>query len=221
MYPDSQLETDQWVAVITKNIDLIKNPKPAPQVQISNNNTNYGANNNYNKQPEPVYSKPKPEPDPVHVEEPDAPDFNPNKDGVRSGNLSFTHRSPIYPSYLVFGVYLQGLEAARDEIPYLQQGQEGTEEGRIFEFWQIWSESIPSRAELEEGSIGIPFFFHLRLYLRSLVFEVSASADLEKLSWRASGPQHIFIQKMVSQTPARNASVVNLIGRLLLECWCP
>lgn len=91
MYPDSQLETDQWVAVITKNIDLIKNPKPTPQVQISNNNTNYGGNNNnnnYNKQPEPVYNKPKPEPDPVNIEEPDMPDFNPNKDGVRSGKFS-------------------------------------------------------------------------------------------------------------------------------------
>ena len=103
MYPDSQLETDQWVAVITKNIDLIKNPKPTPQVQISNNNTNYGANNNnnnnntYNKQPEPVYNKPKPEPDPVNIEEPDMPDFNPNKDGVRSGNLLNQFYSLILP----------------------------------------------------------------------------------------------------------------------------
>lgn len=61
-----------------------------------------------------------------------------------------------------------GLEAARDEIPYLQPGQEGTEEGRIFEFWQIWSESIPSRSELEEGSISMISFSPLFNYFSFL-----------------------------------------------------
>jgi hypothetical protein len=80
----------------------------------------------------------------------------------------------------------------------LQPGQEGTEEGRIFEFWQIWSESIPAKKELEEGTISMITTTKLALtYIHFLVFEVSASADLEKLSWRSSGPQHIFIQKMV------------------------
>lgn len=161
MYPDSQLETDQWVAVITKNIEAIKNPKPL--TTISPNVNSGGGGGSYQSKPiqDPT---PKPQPqvvreEPEYIDEPEAQPFNLYKDGVRSG-----------------------LEAARDLIPYLQPGQEGTEEGRIFEFWQIWSESIPGRKELEEGSI---------------IFEVSASADLEKLSWRSSGPQHIFIQKMV------------------------
>jgi len=76
------------------------------------------------------------------------------------------------------------LGRAKDMIPYLAQGEEGTDDGRIYEFWQIWMESIPEKEALggEEGEI---------------TFEVYASADLEKLSWRASGPQHIFIQNMV------------------------
>jgi len=153
MFPDSQLETDQWVAVIAKNIENIRNPPKKDVVIID-----------HRKEKEKVKEKeiikePLPEPNDVNISNDEPIQFNPNGDQVRSG-----------------------LEAARDLIQYLQPGQEGTEDGRIFEFWQIWSESIPSRQELEEGAI---------------IFEVSASADLEKLSWRSSGPQHIFIQKMV------------------------
>lgn len=159
MFPESQLETDQWVAVITKNIDNLKKPKETikPVVTtttttspVSSSNVSNNTSSSYNT---PVNNTVDDDVNEV------VRDFNPDKDGVRAG-----------------------LEAARDLIPYLQPGQEGTEEGRIYEFWEIWSESIPSKSELEEGSI---------------IFEVSASADLEKLSWRSSGPQHIFIQKMV------------------------
>jgi len=155
MYPESQLETDQWVAVIAKNIEAIRNPKPT----IIEQKKVIVEKPMVEKKPEPQPQPKKPEPEPDISEDHGPVDWNPNKESVRSG-----------------------LESARDLIPYLQPGQEGTEEGRIFEFWQIWSESIPRRSELEEGAI---------------IFEVSASADLEKLSWRSSGPQHIFIQKMV------------------------
>jgi len=155
MFPDSQLETDQWVAVIAKNIEFIRNPPKKDVVIIDHKK------DPYEKKPvNPPDNKEKEKKDEIDVNiSDDPPPFNPDGDQVRSG-----------------------LEAARDLIPYLQPGQEGTEDGRIFEFWQIWSESIPGRNELEEGAI---------------IFEVSASSDLEKLSWRSSGPQHIFIQKMV------------------------
>lgn len=94
------------------------------------------------------------------------------------------------------------------------------------------------------------FLFSPNIHLSFLVFEVSASADLEKLSWRSSGPQHIFIQKMVYflsfhfSLPATwtlhisidrafclfrpfisscsNWLVPNIRkGRLFLECRCP
>lgn len=157
MFPDSQLETDQWVAVINKNIEAIRNPKKdVVIVTPKNDNPPYKTD-----PPKQITSPPvkQPQPEPENISEDEKPiNWNPNNDAVRAG-----------------------LEAARDIIPYLQPGQD--DDGRIFEFWQIWSESIPAKLDLvEEGSI---------------IFEVSASADLEKLSWRASGPQHIFIQKMV------------------------
>jgi len=160
MYPDSQLETDQWVAVIAKNIEAIRNP--SKKVDIQDKPKMDQPKNDYKPNPQPMNT-------PMPVD---------NKQKVVDENISEEAPQP----FALFGGVRAGLEAGRDLIPYLQPGQEGTEEGRIFEFWQIWSESIPARNELEEGQI---------------IFEVSASADLEKLSWRSSGPQHIFIQKMV------------------------
>jgi len=74
------------------------------------------------------------------------------------------------------------LKTAKDLIPYIQEAEEGADEGKIFDFWTIWADSIPPANELDEGAI---------------VFEVSTSADMDKLSWRCSGPQSIFIQRMV------------------------
>jgi len=172
MFPDSQSEADAWISVITKNIDTIKNPKVNIPSTLSSSNIGGNANTSGNSNTKVVQQQVQQKvvtPEPIQdIDEGSEPRFfNPNKDSVRTG-----------------------LENARDLIPYLQPGQDGSEEGRIFEFWQIWSESIPARNELEEGAI---------------IFEVSASADLEKLSWRASGPQHIFIQKMVD---------------FFLERWC-
>lgn len=68
-------------------------------------------------------------------------------------------------------------------MPFLlESAQDPTDDNKVYEFWQIWSESIPPSEELTEGAI---------------VFEVATSADMEKLTWRTSGPQTIFIQRMV------------------------
>jgi len=56
-------------------------------------------------------------------------------------------------------------------------------ESKVLEFWQIWTESIPPREDLQP--------------LMAIDFSVAASADMQKLTWRTSGPQNIFIQKMV------------------------
>jgi len=70
------------------------------------------------------------------------------------------------------------LSLAKHQVSFLKD-----EESKVLEFWQIWSESIPSREELTPGA--------------SIEFTVATSADMQKLTWRTAGPQNIFIQKMV------------------------
>jgi hypothetical protein len=70
------------------------------------------------------------------------------------------------------------LHQGKNEIAFLN-----APDSKVLEFWQIWMESIPPPEEITDGA--------------SITFEVSVSADMEKLSWRSSGPQNLFIQKMV------------------------
>lgn len=92
------------------------------------------------------------------------------------------------------------LDAAKNAVPWLH-----VEESKILEFWQIWGESIPPQDEITEGSI---------------IFDVAVSADMEKLSWRCSGPQGIFIQKMVDffwnvGAPETEIDRLNDVGALI------
>jgi hypothetical protein len=50
----------------------------------------------------------------------------------------------------------------------------------MLEFWKIWLESIPMAADLHSG-------------MRS-EYHVAISADVQKLTWRAAGPQTAYIQ---------------------------
>lgn len=50
----------------------------------------------------------------------------------------------------------------------------------MLEFWKIWLESIPVAADLHSG-------------MRS-EYHVAISADVQKLTWRAAGPQTAYIQ---------------------------
>mmetsp|Transcript_18258 Transcript_18258/g.30448 ORF Transcript_18258/g.30448 Transcript_18258/m.30448 type:complete len:502 (-) Transcript_18258:267-1772(-) len=70
------------------------------------------------------------------------------------------------------------INRAKTVIPFLQD-----EESKVLEFWEIWSESIPPREDLQPGM--------------AIEFHVSTSANMQKLTWRTAGPQNIFIQKMV------------------------
>jgi len=64
------------------------------------------------------------------------------------------------------------LRAARDAIPWMKRDE------KVGEFWQIWLESMPPATE-------------------DIDFEISTSLSTEKLGWRSSGAQNVFIQRMV------------------------
>lgn len=90
---------------------------------------------------------------------------------------------------------------AKGVVPYLQD-----EESKILEFWQIWSESIPALEDLAPG--------------QAVEYWVSASADVQKLTWRTAGPQNVFIQKMVDffwnvGAPETEIDRLNDIGALI------
>jgi len=70
------------------------------------------------------------------------------------------------------------ISLAKHQVSFLKD-----EDSKVLEFWQIWSESIPQKDDLSPGS--------------TIDFTVATSADMQKLTWRTSGPQSIFIQKMV------------------------
>jgi len=79
-------------------------------------------------------------------------------------------------------------------------------ESKVLEFWQIWSESIPAREDLTQGM--------------NIEFQVATTADMQKLTWRTSGPQNIFIQKMVDffwnvGAPETEIDRLNDVGALI------
>jgi len=93
------------------------------------------------------------------------------------------------------------LAAAKNCIPYLME-----ESSKVLEFWQIWTESVPLYSDLQPGNI--------------IEFQVAASADMQKLTWRTAGPQNIFIQKMVDffwnvGAPESEIDRLNDVGALI------
>lgn len=93
------------------------------------------------------------------------------------------------------------LAAAKNCIPYLME-----ESSKVLEFWQIWTESVPPYSDLQTG--------------HTIEFQVAASADMQKLTWRTAGPQNIFIQKMVDffwnvGAPESEIDRLNDVGALI------
>lgn len=93
------------------------------------------------------------------------------------------------------------LRLARDQIRFLQD-----EESKVLEFWQIWTESIPPKEEMDKNT--------------SIDFHVGASADMQKVTWRVGGPQNLFIQKMVDffwnvGAPESEIDRLNDVGALI------
>jgi len=92
------------------------------------------------------------------------------------------------------------LNRIRGAVDFLQA------DTKVLEFWQIWIESVPPPNEVEAG--------------KQIDFSVAASADLKKLTWRTSGPQNIFIQKMVDffwnvGAPEPEIDKLNDVGALI------
>jgi len=90
---------------------------------------------------------------------------------------------------------------ARTAVPFLRE-----DDSKVLEFWQIWSESIPQKNEMSLG--------------QSMEFTIATSADMDKLTWRVSGPQNIFIQKMVDffwnvGAPETEIDRLNDVGALI------
>lgn len=90
---------------------------------------------------------------------------------------------------------------AKNCIPFLQE-----EDSKVLEFWQIWSESIPTKEDLQPGM--------------EIEYHISTSANMQKLTWRTSGPQNIFIQKMVDffwnvGAPESEIDRLNDVGALI------
>jgi len=93
------------------------------------------------------------------------------------------------------------LDAGKNTIHWLSN-----EESKVLEFWQIWSDSIPTHDEIDDSG--------------PIIFEVAIAADMEKLTWRTSGPQQIFIQKMVDffwnvGAPESEIDRLNDVGALI------
>jgi len=93
------------------------------------------------------------------------------------------------------------LSLAKHQVAFLKD-----EHSKVLEFWQIWSESIPPREELTP--------------VTCIDFTVATSADMQKLTWRTSGPQNIFIQRMVDffwnvGAPESEIDRLNDVGALI------
>lgn len=76
----------------------------------------------------------------------------------------------------------------------------------MLEFWQIWSESIPTGDDIPKDM--------------AIEFHVFTSASMQKLTWRTAGPQNIFIQRMVDffwnvGAPESEIDRLNDVGALI------
>lgn len=110
--------------------------------------------------------------------------------------------SPGAKTQLPAGSPRSRLAAAKNEVDFLKD-----EDSKVLEFWQIWSESIPSPEDLTTSGPTIDYY-------------VAASADMQKLTWRTNGPQNIFIQKMVDffwnvGAPESEIDRLNDVGALI------
>jgi len=70
------------------------------------------------------------------------------------------------------------LVRAKDHVPFMVD-----DSNKVLEFWNIWFDSIPKPNEIPPNTYP--------------TYQLIVSSDGNELSWRASGSQNIFIQKMV------------------------
>lgn len=175
MYPDTQSDQEGWMKTLSAVVDSLKSP---PKSEPS---------------PQPAATPtPTPQPEPEQEPEPE-PVYEPETDSNGAGT-----DGPAFQSQ--GGVVRSRLDEAKMAVNFLQ-----SEDSKVLEFWQIWSESIPPQEDVVDGAI---------------VFQVATAADMDKLTWRTSGPQNIFIQKMVDffwnvGAPETEIDRLNDVGALI------
>lgn len=87
------------------------------------------------------------------------------------------------------------------------RGNSAAEYEKFNEFWKIWFDSICPREMIKPG-----FGF--------IEYEVASSADMQKITWKTSGPQEYFIQQMVDffwnvGAPEEEINRLNEVGSLI------
>jgi len=112
--------------------------------------------------------KPGPGPSPNPTPNPNPPNPNPPNPNPPNPNPP---NNPVTPGGKA-GSPIEKLKGSREAIAWMKKDE------KVGEFWQIWLESMPPSTD-------------------DIEFDVSSSLSMEKLGWRSSGPQSIFIQRMV------------------------
>jgi len=183
----------QWVDVISKTIDRISNGG-------SSNNTTAGTEPKKTEVPEKKETEtPKEQPaqtttvsnvGSIQLDKKESEEDHSPRDDMASGG-----GSNGLPDY-------EKLTAAKEAIPFLNN-----EDSKVLEFWTIWADSIPDASDMEGVS-------------EKLEFQLSVSAAIQKLTWRAAGPQNAFIQKMVDffwnvGAPESEIDKLNDVGALI------
>jgi len=192
IYSDREDTTKEWIDAITRNLNSQKGGAPP------------GNSNNNPVAPPVISSDPLPPISPISVQNNNNSDEkrdmeNANPSGMMMMNNN-QNNSANPNSSGVSSTNENKLYAAKDVIPFLKN-----EEGKVLEFWLIWAESIPTKEEQP----GINMDYH-----------IATSANLQKLTWRTSGPQNAFIQKMVDffynvGAPDSEIDRLNDIGSLI------
>lgn len=178
MYADTEESANQWVEKINKSIEAI------------------GGNSGSGASESAPVSTPAAEP-PASKGEESAPAAQPPAAKEAPAEASTPAPAPAGGS----ATRETKIIAAKNAVPFLQD-----EDSKVLEFWQIWSESIPTKEELA-GDVSINY-------------HVSTSSDRSKLTWRTSGPQNVLIQKMVDffwnvGAPESEIDRLNDIGALI------
>jgi len=186
IHADTEASANQWVEVINKAIENLSNggtPKAKEEPKAKDEPT---------PKEEPKEEEPKPKDEPAPKEDEPTPKEEPTINIEKPINTGGDD-GPLTREKKVM--------AAKNAIPFLQD-----EDSKVLEFWEIWSESIPTRDELSPGT--------------NINYHVSTSADRSKLTWRTSGPQNVLIQKMVDffwnvGAPESEIDRLNDIGALI------
>jgi hypothetical protein len=179
MYPETTNEQEEWISVLNAAIDRLRGGEPGPgtdTITNTNNTTNVtNTNNGGGSTPAPP-SGGSPEVNDASDESggDDEPEGNTNTNTNTGGTHTNIATGAGPGAGVMTGDVRTRYSNVKDVIPFMQD-----ESSKVLEFWRIWFESVPN----ETSSV--------------IDYTLVVSCDIQELSWRACGPQNIFIQTMV------------------------